>query len=371
MSEIRRGVPGEEMNRRCFLCGAAAWLSATSVLSGSETLPRQLPDTSALKRAAQHSGKILGMFTVQWELLNDPMASAIIANTFSMIADGNDLKFSNCLRPTPDTYDFSSGDRAVSWAEQHKMLFRAHCLVWWNGLPDWFHSYVTAANAKQVMTSHISTVVKHYAGRVYSWDVVNEAIMPDNRPDGLGRWPWLNFMGPEYIDLAFHTAHAADPKARLVLNENYIEHDTPAEIGRRASFLALATRLKNSGVPITGIGLQGHLRANTPLDKPGMTKFLKQIQDLGLEIMVTELDVDDVDVPGPLIDETVARKYGEFIELVGPFVTVITFEQLRDDPALPRRKDGLIHRPNLLDVEYQPSPAYSTTVKALGALAKG
>ena len=104
-----------------------------------------------------------------------------------MIADGNDLKFAKYLRPAPDTYDFSYGDKAVSWAEQHGLLFRGHCLVWWNALPDWFHSYVTPANAKQVMTGHISTVVRHYAGRVYSWDVVNEAIMPDNRPDGLGR----------------------------------------------------------------------------------------------------------------------------------------------------------------------------------------
>ncbi len=116
------------------------------------------------------------------------------------------------------------------------------------------------------------------------------------------------------------------------MNECYIEHDTPGEIARRASLLALATRLKKSGVPITGIGLQGHLRGNTPLDKPGMTKFLRQIQDLGLETMVTELDVDDVDVPAQLIDETVARKYAEFIELVGPFVKVITFEELRANP---------------------------------------
>jgi endo-1,4-beta-xylanase len=219
MSERPRAVPGEKINRRSFLCGAAAWLSVPSVLSGSETLPPHLPDTSALKRAAQYSGKTVGMFTVQYELLFEPEAAAMIANTFSMIADGNDLKFARYLRPAPDVYDFSNGDKAVAWAERHGMLFRGHCLVWWNALPDWFGSYVTPGNAKQVMTNHITTVVKHYAGRVYSWDVVNEAIYHDNRPDGLRRKPWLDFIGPEYIDIAFHTAHAADPKARLVLNE--------------------------------------------------------------------------------------------------------------------------------------------------------
>jgi endo-1,4-beta-xylanase len=371
MNEGPEDTSAKAMNRRSFLCGAAALVAGASDLAVSQTLPPQTADTSALKRAALRSGKILAMFTVQYELLHDLIASAIIANTFSMIADGNDLKFAEYLRPTPSTYDFSYSDRAVSWAERHGLLFRGHCLVWWNALPSWFQSYVTSDNAKQVMTDHISTVVKHYAGRVYSWDVVNEAIMPDHRPDGLGRKPWLDFMGPEYIDIAFHTARAADPKARLVLNENFIEHDTSAEIGRRASFLALATRLKKSGVPITGIGLQGHLRGNTAIDKAGMTKFLKQIQDLGLEIMITELDVDDVDVPGAFVDQTVARKYGEFIDLVAPFAHVITFEQLRDDPNMPRRSDGLLHRPNLLDVDYQPTAAYHTTVKALMALPKG
>jgi endo-1,4-beta-xylanase len=305
------------------------------------------------------------MYTVSHELTSDPAAAAIIAATFSMIADGNDLKFSDRLRPSPTTYNFAPGDQAVSWAKQHDMLFRGHCLVWWNALPKWFASYVTPANAKQVMTDHIRTVVKHYEGNVYGWDVVNEAIYHDNRPDGLRRKPWLDFLGPQYIDIAFHTAHETDPKARLVLNECYVEHNTPAEIGRRASLLALVTRLKKSGVPITNLGLQSHLRGNTPLDKPGMLTFLKQVRDLGLDIWVTEFDVDDVDVPAAL---TTASKYEEYIDLVGPYVRSITFEQLRDDPTLPKRPDGLLPRPNLLDDTYKPVPAYGAAVKALSKL---
>ena len=84
--------------------------------------------------------------------------------------------------------------------------------------------------------------------------------------------------------------------------------------------------------------------------------------------MITEFDVDDVDVPGPLIDQTVASKYGEFIDLMGPFVKVITFEGLRDDPNLPRRADGLPHRPNMFDASYKPTAAYSAVVKALMTL---
>jgi endo-1,4-beta-xylanase len=357
------------MNRRSFLYGAATLLAARNAPAATPSTPATIPDTSALKRAGRKSGKTLAMFTGAHELLFDPTASEIMANCFSMIADGNDLKFADRLRPTPTTFNFTAGDTDVSWAEQHGLLFRGHCLVWWNALPKWFQSYVTPANAKQVMTDHITTVVTHYAGRMYSWDVVNEPIYHDNRPDGLRRKPWLDFIGPDYIDIAFHTAHAADPKARLVLNECYIEHDTPGEIARRGQLLALAARLKKAGVPITTIGIQGHLRGNTPLDKPGMTTFNKQIQDLGLEIMITELDVDDIDVPGALIDQTVAGKYGEFIELMGPYIKVITFEGLRDDLSLPKRSDGLPHRPNLLDAEYKPTLAYNATVKALMTLA--
>jgi endo-1,4-beta-xylanase len=358
----------EAVSRRSFCFGASALLAGTAGLTAMPTTAPHVPDTAALKRAAKESGKILGMYTVQHQLVYDPVAAAIIANGFSMVADGNDLKFSNFLRPSPGTWNFSFGDTVVSWAEQHGMLFRGHCLVWWNALPDWFQGYVTPTNAKQVMTEHITRVVKRYAGRVYSWDVVNEPIFPDHRADGLRRKPWLDFIGPDYLDLAFQTAHAADPKARLVLNECYIEHDTPEETGRRASLLALLTRMKRSGVPITTLGVQGHLRGNTPLDKPGMNKFLKQVQDLGLDIMITELDVDDVNVPGPLIDQTVARKYGEFIDLVGPFVKVITFEELSDEAGFPRRPDGLSPRPNLLDLDYRPKAAYNSTIKALMAL---
>jgi endo-1,4-beta-xylanase len=353
------------MSRRTLLRGAAtACLSAIGA-PVVQSLTPALPDTSALKRAAKQSGKILGTYTVQHELYYDSFASAIIANTLSMIADGNDLKFSNRLRPAPDSFDFRAGDAVVAWVEQHSLLLRGHCLVWWNALPAWYSSYVTPANAKQVMTDHITTVVKHYAGRIYSWDVVNEPIYHDNRPDVLRRRPWLDFIGPEYIDLAFHAAHAADPHAFLVLNECYIEHATPGEIGRRAALLALATRLQKANVPITHVGIQGHLRGNTPLDRRGMADFGKQIHDLGLEIMITELDCDSVNVPGALVEQTAASKYAEFLEFMGPYVKVITLESLHEDRSLPVQANGFRQYLNLLNSDYQLTPPYYAAVDAL------
>ena len=92
---------------------------------------------------------------------------------------------------------------------------------------------------------------------------------------------------------------------------------------------------------------------------------MKQIQDLGLDVLVTELDVDDVDVPGPLIAQTVAAKYTEYLDLVLPFVKIITFEGLRNDPAIPKRPDGLGHKPNLFDEDYSKNSAFDAVVTSL------
>lgn len=356
------------MDRRSFLQrSGAAWLG----LTGASLLPGRFATAqgmAALKRAAQEKGKLIGTFTVRHQLVFEPMAAETIANIFSLLADGNDLKFSDRLRPTPDQFNFSAGDPVVQWAEQHGLLFRGHCLVWWNALPHWFSSYVTPANAQAVMTHHIDTVLRHYAGRVYSWDVVNEPLYHDGRPDGLRVKPWLALLGPEYIDLAFHIARGADPHASLVLNECYIEHATPGEDMRRGQLLALATRLRKANVPITHIGIQGHLRGATPLNREGLINFSKQIQDLGLQIMITEFDVDDVGVPPQLVNQTVAAKYGEFVDIMGPYVTSITFEALNNNPAYPSNPDGTLLRPNLFDANFQPDQNYTAVVAALNQL---
>ncbi len=357
------------MNRRSMLAGTAMLCAQRLASPVHAAANAVVPDTSALKRAAEASGVVLGTYTVSHEVLYDQAAVAVLDKTFAMIADGNDLKFANRLRPAPDRFDFTSSEIAVSWAEAHQKAVRGHCLIWWNALPTWFGPYVNSANARQVLVNHITTVVKHFSGRVYCWDVVNEMLRPaDHRPDGLRQWPWLNFLGPEYIDLAFHTAAEADPKAQLILNENGIEHDTPAHQAKREAYLALAARLKKSGVPLSGLGIQGHIQANVPLDKPGMTDFCKRARDLGLKLLVTEMDVDDSPYPPSESAGPVASRYGEFIELVGPYVQSITLEAVRDQPTY-KRPDGQMHRVNLWDDAVQPTPAYTATVAAFKKVA--
>jgi endo-1,4-beta-xylanase len=344
---------------------AASLRARNGIASGSGGQSSQSP---TLKELARRSGRLIATFSGQHELMNDPIASSIISSEFDMIAIGNDLKM-NRLHPAPDAYDFSFGDYDLAWSKRKRLLFRGHTLVWHNALPPWFRSYVNNGNAKNVMTDHITTVMKHYAGQFYSWDVVNEVVRTgDGRPDGLRAWPWLQTIGAHYIDIAFHTAAEADPKAKLILNENNFEHEIPLHTQRREALLQLLTRLKKSKVPIKGLGTQGHIRADTPFATAGVRDFFRACQDLGLEIMITELDVDDSGIDGPDVDQAVARKYAEYLDLVGPFANVITLEALTDYPDTPRRPDGQLHRPNLWDTNRERKLAYSATANSLSRL---
>jgi endo-1,4-beta-xylanase len=352
------------MNRRALLkslvgsCAFAAPLPAELVRLG---LPAPVERT--LKDLAKEKGKIIGVFSGQHQLMTDPTAAQLISSQFGMLAIGNDLKMAR-LHPEPERYDFSFGDYDLAWSQRNGMLFRGHTLVWHNALPKWFDSYVNKSNAERVMTDHITTAVKHYAGKFYSWDVVNEPIHND-RPDQLRRKPWLDLIGPEYIDIAFRAASAADPKVKLLINECYIEEDSPTHNQRRDAYLQLITRLKKSGVPIHGVGIQGHIRAGATLSKDGMKQFLDSLRDMDLEILITELDVEDSAVSEPQVDDAVAKKYQEFLELVGPFAKVITFQMLSDIRELPKRPDGFLPRPSMWDVDYNKKLSYHTVIKAI------
>jgi endo-1,4-beta-xylanase len=356
-----------KLTRRSVLrCGAAAMCLNTINPADLFGVVGKISSRDTLKAIANRKGKLVATFSGQHELMTDSVASQTIASEFDMVAIGNDLKM-NRIHPKPETYDFSYGDWDLDWSKRNNLLFRGHTLVWHNALPSWFQSYVTKENAQRVMTDHITTVVKHYAGKMYSWDVVNEPIHAD-RPDGLRVKPWLELIGPDYIEIALRTAAAADPQSKLFINECFVEQDLPVHAQRRDALLQLASKLKKNGAPLTGIGVQGHLQAAAALAVPGLKEWLTALRDLGLEIMITELDVDDSGIPGPLVDDTVAHKYAEFLEIVAPFVSVITFEALADYVGLPKRPDGLVHRPNLFDTNLKKKPAYYAAANALAEL---
>ena len=197
---------------------------------------------------------------------------------------------------------------------------RGHTLVWYDAMPSWTEEIRGAAEAERELVTHIERVVSHYRGRIKTWHVVNEPIddvkwgaVPGLRPN-----VWLTNLGENYIDLAFRTAHRVDPAAELLINEHGIEGIDPVSPKRRQAYLTLIRSLLDRGVPIHGVGLQGHILGKYLIDRDGMYNFVSEIRSLGLSVHVTELDVIDHDLPAAIAvrDTIVAGRTYDFLEAI-------------------------------------------------------
>jgi endo-1,4-beta-xylanase len=320
--------------RRSFLLGLGA-----SVATGACAItnrPKQLNDKvqgisdhkrdftvvgdAPLRERAAAKNLIYGAATGYQILSSDSAFAQSFAKECGMLAPENALKL-GVLRPSATHFDFTEGDALAEFARAHNMLFRGHTLVWGYdfGGSEWLRNTVNSENAERVLIRHIKTVVGHYAGEIHSWDVVNEAIDPSHgRADGLAKTQWLKFLGPDYIDLAFRTAAQADPKALLVYNGDLLDHDTPEADARRAATLNLLKNLKSKGTPVQALGIQAHLSANKPINASKLRAFLRDVAQLKLKILITELDVIDQKLPAESDrrDRTVARVYEDYLSIV-------------------------------------------------------
>jgi endo-1,4-beta-xylanase len=197
------------------------------------------------------------------------------------------------IRPDGVNWRWDLADRLVKFAAANSMHVLGHTLVWHSQVP---RQVFSDADGRQLtrealvarMEEHIDTLVDRYRGRVHTWDVVNEAIDEDK---GWRRSPWFNIIGEDFMELAFRRARRADPAAKLLYND-YNMHNP----GKREFLVKLLRDWLDRGVPIDGIGLQGHLG----LDYPDLEEWERSIiayEDLGLEVHVTELDVDVLPSP--------------------------------------------------------------------------
>ncbi|OWY63882.1 glycosyl hydrolase family 10 [cyanobacterium TDX16] len=277
-------------------------------------------------------------------------------------------------RPSASTFDFTGTDYFVKFASTNKMLLRGHPLLWHEALPPWFQNTVNSENAKQFLEEHIKTVVRHYAGKIHSWDVVNEAINPsDGRSDGLRKTPWLKFLGSDYIELAFRLAAEADPQALLVYNDFGLDYDIPEDEAKRNAVLNLLERLKSKDTPIHAFGMQAHLRADeTQFNPKKLKRFLENVAALGLKILITEMDVSDKNLPVDLKvrDRIVAATYEDYLSVVlnEPAVIAVLTWGLSDRytwlSEFQPRRDGARVRPLPLDANFKRKLAWNAIAHA-------
>lgn len=276
-------------------------------------------DASLRDRAAA-KGLIYGAAFPHAALSSDSAFAAAFAQECAILVPESVLKW-KALRPEPNRFDFAASDLMAEFAHNHGLLFRGHTLVWHRALPQWFEPTVNSRNAEKLLVDHIATVARRYAGKMHSWDVVNEAVHPkDGRSDGLRNSPWLQLLGPDYIDIAFRAAAEADPQALLVYNDYGLDYDTREEEARRTAVLKLLERLKSKGTPIHALGIQAHLlHSDKPFFNPAkLSSFLREVASLNLRILITEMDVTDkklaVDVT--LRDRLVATAYEDYLSVV-------------------------------------------------------
>lgn len=212
----------------------------------------------------------------------DPKTTAFIDRQFNMATPENVMK-SALLHPGWDTYTFGMADKLVEFGQQHNIKINGHTLIWHSQLPSFVRRIHSQDSLRTFFTDHIKTVAGRYKGKVFSWDVVNEALNEDGT---LRKSVFLQYLGDNYITDAFRLAQEASPGTELYYND--YDNEQPA---KRAGCIAIIRKVKDAGVRIDGVGIQGHWHVGkVPLAE--IEESIKQYAALGLKVMFTELDIE-------------------------------------------------------------------------------
>jgi endo-1,4-beta-xylanase len=355
----------EPHSRRDFLAGTASATAltvfGTAALSGVSAFATPSKPPSGGEKLIPYGAAVRSD-----ALAADPSyRDAVIANC-QMVVPESELKWLE-LRPARDEYRFEKADAIIDFARQNAIEVRGHTLAWYGALPPWTESIATRADAERELIDHIETVVSRYRGAIPSWDVINEPLVdwPQNA-SSLRPSIWARRLGPDYLRIALETTAAADPDAKLVINEYDIEFAGPRFAARRKALIQLLRSLRDRDVPLHAVGLQAHLFADRTIDRDGLQAFLAEIKALKLDVWVTELDVIDYELPGKIgeRDALVAGVASRFLEAVCEVArpkAILTWglsDRYTWVPIYFKRRDGMPNRPLPLDAELKPKPLF-------------
>lgn len=301
--------------------------------------------------------------------------ASLIKKHFASITAENVMK-PQPIHPEENKYNWAPADKIMEFALANRMKVRGHTLCWHNQTPNWFFKDAdgNAAGKELVLQrlkTHIETVVGRYKGKIYAWDVVNEAIADAAGESIYRETNWYKLAGKEYIAKAFEYAHAADPDAVLFYND----YNTISP-GKRERIYTLIKDLLDQGVPIHGVGLQGHWSINTPIAEE-LENTIRKFASLGLTVQITELDISihdkgepsrellpkDTTKFSPEIAQRQADQYGLIFDILRrnqKYISGVTFWNISDQHSwldnfpVKGRKDY----PLLFDQYLQPKKAY-------------
>ncbi|WP_327287597.1 endo-1,4-beta-xylanase [Streptomyces sp. NBC_01198] len=355
---VTTGPPHRRRLPRALAAGVSVALAGASLLALSAG-PAQA--ATSLRGLAEAQGRYFGTALTVSDLGNGNEMNISNAQ-FDMVTPGNEMKW-DTTEPGNGQYNFGPGDQILSYATSHNMRVRGHNLVWHAQLPSWV-SNLPAAQVKGAMDAHITTEVNHYKGHIYAWDVVNE---PFNGDGSYVNDAFYKAMGTGYFAEALRTAHAADPDAKLYINDYNIE----GQNAKSNALYNLAKSLLSQGVPLGGIGFESHfIVGQVPSDfQANMQRFAA----LGLDVAVTELD-DRIQLPASSASlQQQATDYANVVKDCLAVSRCVGVSQWGVDDAN-SWIDGTFPgwgAATMYDRSFQPKPAYTATVTALGGTSSG
>jgi len=238
-------------------------------------------DKSSLKNAYKKDFLIgTAMNTSQIEE-KEPKAAKLIPQQFNAATPENIMK-AEMIHPSWDTYNFDLADKLVAYGKKYGIKINAHNLIWHSQLPAFVRKLKDADSVKMFFENHITTIAARYDSKVYSWDVVNEALNEDGT---MRNSIFLQKLGPDYVVAAFRLAAKAAPNTKLYYNDYNIEQPK-----KRAGAIELIKKIQAAGVRIDGVGIQGHWHMND-IPMGNIEESIKEFSALGIEVMFTELDI--------------------------------------------------------------------------------
>ena len=361
---------------------SAATILLSALIINIQTVVAQKTSVTSLKEVFKNDFLIGTAINTQQIEEKDTASDRLIKQQFNAVTPENVMK-AEVIQPGWDKYNFDLADKLVAYAKKNNIKVNAHNLIWHSQLPSFMRHMQDADSVRKYFVNHINTVAARYDGKVYSWDVVNEALNEDGT---LRNSIFLQKLGDDYVVEAFRLAQKASPHSKLYYNDYNIEQPQ-----KRAGAIALIKKIQAAGVRIDGVGIQGHWRYDK-VPMKDIEESVKEFSALGIEVMFTELDLSVL--PNPWDNATAdvnrtatgnakmnpyttglpdsvaqmqAKAYADLFKLFLKYkqhVSRVTFWGVNDGQSWlngwPIR--GRTNYPLLFDRNFQPKPAFYSVI---------